>query len=344
VADCFLINEAITSNPRLIRCSVLARNIYWTMIFACDHEGRALADPVIWIREASLFGAAAATEADVSSALAELSTAGLAPRYEVAGKAYVFLPGRFEHKGSRKYWKRSDCPLPPPELLEQYPEYLAGLRLLTTRSELRQTLRTGESRRYPQFARQIPESGGHEVGTVGHPVVLGRDQCVDGSWLIEERGGDPSETEEEATGPPTAAPPEPPSAVAVAKPGPGDCAASGRQRLFAARLLRDHSLTVNDWLRQNGASVLLDSHVTEIRARYGGRQPPNEAEVTKRRNEEFGALKRQLTEGFAALPDDDWHQWIRDRTQDEKFARGLRVVLFELETNHEADRPQQMEA
>lgn len=344
MADCFLIDEGITSNPRLIRCSVLARAIYWTMIFRCDHEGRALTDPVIWIREAALFGAAAATEDQVSAALDELSAVGLAPRYEVAGKAYVFLPGRFEHRGSRKYWKRSDCPLPPAELLERYPEYMDGLRLLTTRSEMRHTLRAGESRRYPHLAQQIPESVGHDAGNEGNMAVLGRDQCVDGRWLIEERGGDPSETQEEATGPPTAAPPEPPSVVAKATPEPGDRAASGRQRQFAARLLRDHSLTVDDWLRRNGASVLLDSHVTEIRALYGGRQPPNEAEATKRRNEEFGALKRQLTEGFAALPDDDWHQWIRDRTQDEKFARGLRVALFELETNHEAGRPQQMEA
>lgn len=344
MADSFLIDEAITANPRLIRCSVLARNIYWTMIFSCDHEGRALADPVIWIREASLFGAAAATEDEVSAALGELSAAGLAPRYEVAGKAYVFLPGRFEHKGGRKYWKRSDCPLPPPELLQAYPEYLAGLRLLTTRSELRQTLRAGEGRRYPHLAQQIPESGGHETGNGGTPVVSERDQRVDSRLLMVEEGGDLPEALEEATGPPPAAPPEPPSAVAKPDPEPGDRPASGRQRQFAARLLRDHSLTVDDWLRQSGAAVLLDSHVSEIRARYGGRQATDDTAAARRRNEAFAALKRELAEGFAAHPDADWHQWIRDRTDDEKFAGGLRIALFELQADFGDDGQMCVEA
>jgi len=178
MTDGFVITGEILANPKYLACSVLARQIYFAMIMECDHEGREIADPLTWTRHASLFGAAAATTAEVIAALAELDQVRLAVRYVVTGKPYLFLPGRFEHNTGRKYWKRSNCPLPPADLLAEFPEYAVGLAMLTTKSEMRRTLRDGEARRYPQVAHQIPESSGHQVGlnresTVGVGVGLG---------------------------------------------------------------------------------------------------------------------------------------------------------------------------
>lgn len=345
MAEGFFIGDAIMSNPKLLRCSVVARAIYWAMIFECDHEGRERADPIIWIQRASLFGKAAATEEEVDAALAELDRERLAPRYTVAGKAYVFLPGRFEHKGPRKYWRRSEFPLPPPELLQEFPEYTSGLALLTTRSELRHTLRAGESRRYPHLAHQIPESRGQVAGTNGTPVGEMRESSVDHRSLItDEEGGDLPEALEEATGPP---PPEastgPPRSFADAtKPKPPERVATPRQRQFAARLLSEHQTSLDDWLRQSGAKVLTDWHVSEIRAQYGGRRVPDGKAGEARRNEAFRALRSELHEGFAKRPDDDWPEWIRFRTADAgcpDLERGLLAALttLKLHNGEEAD-------
>lgn len=199
MSDEFVITSAITDNPRFLACSGLARLLYYSMILKADHEGRALADPLTWASKAALFGAAEVPMQEVADAMAELDSVRLAPRYVVDGKQYLFLPGRFEHNRKRTHWRKSVVPLPPEDMLAEFPEYTAGLRRLTTKAELRNSLRNNENWRYPQLAQQIQESGGQQQGnsraTVGRfrtgvevevEVDVDNEKEVGGSTALEE--------------------------------------------------------------------------------------------------------------------------------------------------------------
>jgi hypothetical protein len=228
------------------------------------------------MRHAALFGPAAATVDQVSAALEELNQVRLAPRYEVNGKAYVFLPGRFEHNQVRKYWRRSQHPLPPTEMLAEYPEYARPLALLTTKSEIRHTMRTGEARRYPHLAHHMPEFDGQPMGNAVPTVGLKGESSVDlGSRIIGlgEEGDSSSSVHEPTRAAAGGAAPESPPVVACAPPEPRrDKIASQTQQRFAARLLGQYGRSLADWLAAKGCHELMDSHVDEIRAHYGGRQ------------------------------------------------------------------------
>jgi hypothetical protein len=275
MTDGFVIDSALMRNPKFLACSGLARQIYAAMILECDHEGRELADPLTWMRHAALFGPAAATVDQVAAALAELDVVRLAPRYVVAGKAYLFLPGRFEHNPGKKYWRRSQHPLPPADLLAEFPEYARGLARLTTKSEIRNTLRGGESWRYPLLAHQIPESDGQHPGN--HPTIvgIGRESSVGlGLGLgLGEEGDSSSSVDEPTRAAAGGAVPESPPVVADAPPETRRTQiASRKQQQFAARLLQPHGLSLSGWLQGKGHDELLDTHVDEIRELYGGRQ------------------------------------------------------------------------
>jgi hypothetical protein len=280
MTDGFVIDRNLHRNPKFLACGGLARQIYCAMILECDDEGRELADPLTWMRHAALFGPAAATVDQVRAALDEMDQVRLAPRYEVVGKAYVFLPGRFEHNGARKYWKRSHHPLPPDSMLAEFPEYARGLALLTTKSELRHSMRGGEARRYPQVAHLIPEFGGQPMGNQwasdGQDMGMTRESPVEVEVDVEEEGDSSSSVHEPTRAAAGGAAPESPPVVADALPEETQRPklATRAQQQFAARLLASHRLTVAGWLEAAGHDELLDSHVDEIRSRYGGRQPP----------------------------------------------------------------------
>jgi hypothetical protein len=289
VNDGFMIDRALYRNPKFLACSGLARQIYAAMILECDDEGRELADPITWMRHAALYGPAAATLDQIAGALAELDSVRLAPRYNASGKAYVFLPGRFEHNPTRKYWRRSQHPLPPPELLVEFPEYVGALAMLTTKSERRHAMRAGEARRYPHLAHLIPEFDGQpmgndgqvvgnrgpQVGNCGPLAGITRESPVEVE-VVGKKEGDLPRTEEKAPGraAPGAAPESPPDVADAPQEARRDQLASPKQQRFAARLLSPHGLTVASWLEAGGHDELLDSHVDEIRERYGGRPEP----------------------------------------------------------------------
>lgn len=121
MVDSFPIAAEITNNARLLSCSLLARHLFMVMVLKADDEGRARADPMTWMANAALFGPAAVDSNDIEAAMAELSDRGLAPQYEVEGKRYFFLPGRFEHNRKRSYWAGSKAPLPPVGLWRDSP-------------------------------------------------------------------------------------------------------------------------------------------------------------------------------------------------------------------------------
>ena len=278
----FVITSDVMRNPKFLACSVLARTLYLAMILKTDHEGRALADPLTWMADAALFGAAACTVDQVAAALTELDVVRLAPRYEVDGRSFVFLPGRFEHNPQRTYWRRSKCPLPPVDKLSTYPEYLAGLLRLTTKSEMRNSLRSGENWRYPHLAQQIPESGGQQQGN--SPTTEGVDRATPVGVGVEvdlRQEGDSSTAVHESTRAESVAQhPESPPVAAQADPEEEPRAfATRRQWDFAGRLLAQHGLTVEAWMSKYcpGRVRLLDSHVDLIRTTYGGRVPPYQA-------------------------------------------------------------------
>lgn len=276
MTDGFVISGALYSNPKFLACSGLARQIYQAMILRTDDEGRELADPLTWKAHAALYDAAAATPDQIVAALAELDVVRLAPRYVAGGKAYVFLPGRFEHNGSKKYWRRSKHPLPPAEMLAEFPEYAGALARLTTKSELRNTLRVGESWRYPPLAHQIPEFDGQPMGN--HPTNEGKTRespvDLDLDLDLEEEGDSSSSVDESTRAAAGSAAPESPPVVASEQPEPERPRfATPRQTQFAARLLARSGQTVEGWLSRAGADVLTDAHLDAIRGKYGGRQP-----------------------------------------------------------------------
>lgn len=332
MSDGFFITADMPDNPKLLRCSVLARHIYLAMIFRCDHEGRDLADPMSWMSRAGLVGPAATTEEAVAAAIGELDAVRLAPRYEASGKAYVFLPGRFEHNTTQKYWRRSAHPLPPPELLEEFPEYARGLALLTTKSELRLSLRTGEARRYPHLSHHIPESGGQLVGNGGQVVGMDRDSSVPSRLLTVGRGGDLPEAPGERTRP--AVPGvghEPPPGVAGAPEARRDPLASPKQQQFAARILAKHDLTVAGWLERAGRSELLDSDIDAIRLEFAQVAPAaGDRAATAWRNRRLAALRSELREKHAAGVT-NLRAWIHETAGDQHFEFQLLVLLRDLD-------------
>lgn len=92
----------------------------------------------------------------------------------------------------------------------------------------------------------------------------------------ETEGDSSSSVDESTRAAAGGAAPESPPVVADAPPEEPrrPKLATRAQQQFAARLLAPHRLTVAGWLEAAGHDELLDSHVDEIRARYGGRQPP----------------------------------------------------------------------
>lgn len=161
----FLLTSEIMANSRFVSVSLLARYLYVAMILHADQEGRAKAEPLTWKKHGALWGAAEADSATIAHAISELSRAGLIVLYD--DNRRLFLPGRFEHNPRREYWRSSKEPLPPLALLERYPEYLKGLRGLTTRGHLR--TETTEPRRYPELspAGDLPPTGGGDAGARG---------------------------------------------------------------------------------------------------------------------------------------------------------------------------------
>jgi hypothetical protein len=152
----FPVSAAMESNPKYLRCSLLARHLFKAMITHTDAEGRALADPLTWQQEAALWGPAHQDPAAIESALGELYREGLAVTYD-AGRM-LLLPGRFEHNPGREYWAKSSHRLPPMELLLEVPEYLDGLRRIDSRGKLLRT-KYPDAPRYPALGPAGPDGG-----------------------------------------------------------------------------------------------------------------------------------------------------------------------------------------
>ena len=160
----YLITSEILTNGRIVTVSLLARYLYMAMILLADHEGRATAVPNTWKAQASLWGAAETSIDEIARAILELETAGLIVLYDDGSR--LFLPGRFEHNRSRKWWKRSKHPLPPIELLRKHIEYLNGLGWLTTKGRLYE--KTIEDRRYPELSEECTPALGYTVSKEDH--------------------------------------------------------------------------------------------------------------------------------------------------------------------------------
>ena len=150
MADSFTISGAIHSSPKFLRCGVLARYLFQSMIVNADPEGRSLSDPLHWQQLAALWGPSETPLEGIASAIDELQRERLVVVYGEGGK-FLFMPGRFKHNPGRTYWKKSKFPLPAVWLLCEHPDYLGGLARLCTDGRLRDTDDGSRERRYPQL-------------------------------------------------------------------------------------------------------------------------------------------------------------------------------------------------
>lgn len=162
----WLVDNALEEHEGYLACGLVARHLYRVMINCCDSEGRARAAARTWKRNASLSDNAEVPLEEIEAAIEQLAHVGLIVLY---GKGYMFLPGRFEHNVGRDYWKKSGHPLPSREILEAHPEYLEGIKRLSTKGRLAKGAPADP--RYPELLGRVRDEPGQTVTNREGPVT-----------------------------------------------------------------------------------------------------------------------------------------------------------------------------
>ena len=105
-----ILKESVCVSESIHRLSWFEEVLFYRLIVSCDDYGRYDGRGVV-IRNRLFPLEEELTTAEVEAALASLAAAGLAYRYEAAGKPYLYLPGWADHQNVRA--KRSRYPAPP---------------------------------------------------------------------------------------------------------------------------------------------------------------------------------------------------------------------------------------
>ena len=142
----------LLDDPGFLGLSPLARLLYLEMLMLADDEGRLVAVPAILGANARLQDLGVGS---IDKLAAEIARARLFVFYRAGRSAYAFNPRTFERTGSIRWWGRSCHPLPPPEVLDGWPEYRSALARLDGHSRLGFNGETWNNRqdgpRYPEL-------------------------------------------------------------------------------------------------------------------------------------------------------------------------------------------------
>ena len=145
-----------------------AQLLLYTLDRLVCHEGRFLSDARVIRLRGSLLDL---TPDEISAAVVELEAARFVQRYSRG--QFLFLVDHFSSAwcGRRRYWRRSEYPLPDLAVLQRYPEYLAGLRRLNRNGQARfngELDLAKDSKRGPRYLELWPElTNGPDTRTSG---------------------------------------------------------------------------------------------------------------------------------------------------------------------------------
>lgn len=149
--------------PEYADLSPTAQLVFSSLTRLCDDEGRFWADGRT-VQLQALLLTSQATE--VAEAVSDLEEQGFVQTYR--GGEFLFIPDHFrgDWNGRRKYWKKSQFPLPDADALADHPEYLDALRRINRKSRLAYNGEPDlfdDSRNGPRYPELWPEYGNNNI-------------------------------------------------------------------------------------------------------------------------------------------------------------------------------------